>query len=291
MPQQERPQEGLALEPPVTGFERGWLRTKSELPFAQGVDIRSAHRVDQNLGFLRGMHAESAQKIGDADDPGAGRGEAEQKIPIQSERPFAIQAADSLVDRAPPEERFLRDVIHDPKKPRIVSRAHPAPDLLSRLVDDQTVSVNRVDAGIPAEKISYELQRAGFEQIVGIQIGHDLAGNPGKALFNRVNLSMVFFARRKGEPVPVAFYDRRALVVRAPVNDRVFQLGIVLRKDALNCGFKIAPLLIAGRYQRDARKLIARRAKPGKCLPGWLPGDILAKQSKLVVADDRESPL
>ena len=107
-----------------------------------------------------------------------------------------IEAPDLFIEVSSPKKCLLRNIVETTHTFRVVRRNHPSADLQSILIDDNAVAVNNVHFGMLPKVAPDIAKRPGHEAVVRIQISHDLAMSIGKALDDRVGLSLIPFAYR-----------------------------------------------------------------------------------------------
>ena len=100
-------------------------------------------------------------------------------------------AADCLIKRPSPKERFLGNIVKVSNGLGIVAWQDPASNFPSALVDDNPMSVDHVDFWMLSEKPAHKTKCSWQEQVVGIQIGHDFAVEVAEALRNSMGLAFV----------------------------------------------------------------------------------------------------
>jgi hypothetical protein len=86
--------------------------------------------------FLFVVNAEAGQKVGDSAESCPNSDKPKQEVPIHRELKRLIDAADCLIKRLSPEQRFLRDIVKVPDGSSIVARQNPSTNFLSGLVDN-----------------------------------------------------------------------------------------------------------------------------------------------------------
>ena len=79
--------------------------------------------------------------------------------------------------------------------------------------------------------------------VVGVYPGEDLTTGAGEALVDSIGLYLILFGYPKRQPISVALNDIYAAIVGATIDDYVFQVLIIPKRNPNGCAF--CPKLIS----------------------------------------------
>src|SRR5580658_10851962 len=117
--------------------------------------------------------------------------EAHEQIVIERELKIPVDAADFLIDPPPPETRFLRNIIPSLHHPGVMRRQNPIPRHAIPLVDKYTMAVDRIDLGMLRQESSGKVESPRGENIVAVEIRHDLAAGMFESARHRIGLASI----------------------------------------------------------------------------------------------------
>src|SRR5262249_42152052 len=110
-------------------------------------------------------------------------------------------------------------------------------------IHDARSSEYDVDLLLVLEDFHCRTNSSGRPQIVGVQPGENLAVAELPATVDGVEGSPIRLGQ-PADPVAVPFEDIERSVRGTAVHNDAFQMGVILRKDALQCGRKIASVVL-----------------------------------------------
>jgi hypothetical protein len=117
--------------------------------------------------------------------------------------------------------------------------------------------VNDIDIRPLREEICDGRERARKQDVVAVEIRHDVAGTPCESGVDCRGLSLVRFALPT-DPVAIALQDFDAVVIRASVLNMIEQIGIILTDHAVDRRAQEPAVIEARRHDGDGGNLLGQ---------------------------------
>src|SRR5258706_11720426 len=99
------------------------------------------------------------------------------------------------------------------------------------LTKHDRIAANPLTVRIILEILCYGGECSGQIDIVAVDKGEDVAGGQFESFVNRVDLPAIFLANPIRQPIFIAANDLDSFIRAAPVDDYVFEVGILLIED------------------------------------------------------------
>ena len=130
--------------------------------------------------FLFVMDAKAGEESRQALEAKPCRLRAKSKVPIEGVLKAFVDRPHLLPDPTTPEHGLLRDIVHPFEGFPVVRGQHPPTDFRPILIDENPMAINDIDAGFGQEDLRYISERARQQNVVTIEVGHDLAVETGE---------------------------------------------------------------------------------------------------------------
>ena len=241
--------------------------------------------VEQSVCLLRDVNAKARQKIGHPANARSGRHEAEEEIPIHGKVKRGIKPSDFFVKRPSPKKSLLRHIVEKADGVLVVARQDPSTHLLTGFVNDHTVSVDDIDISMPCEIVSHEGQGSWHQYVVRVKVGHDVSVECGKTFNDRMGLAIIRLADAIGELRLIPRQDVPGVIERSAVDDRIFELRVILVDNTFDGGNQGLTSIEIGRDDRDRWQVPCSAPATGKCFSLQRPWRVLAENSKLLTME------
>src|ERR1051326_5268789 len=208
------------------------------------------------------MQAESTEQRGQARESCAGIDETLEEIPVHRVvQRLVHRPANPFPERPPPEERHLRHIVVPAKRTVVMlgqEKQHGRPIVL---VDHQAMAVHRVDIRVRRHESRHRGQRPRHEDVVRVEIRHDLARRAAESGIDGRALSGVRTRLPPLQALGPALEDGHTAIGRAAVLHDVLEGRIPLFDDAGQRALEEWGLVECRRDDRDDRAVAQERLR------------------------------
>src|SRR5215510_9263938 len=183
---------------------------------------------------------------------------AKSEVPVEGVLQTFVERSQLLPYTAPPEHGLLRDIVRPFEGLPIVRRQHPPTDFRAVLIDENPMTIDDIDFWLGQEGLRHIGERAGEQDVVAVEIGHDLAVGPREAPIDGACLAGIPLAP-PNDLIAVGFEQLLRSVHRTAVLNDIGEVRILLREHAVDRRSQVTHVVVGRRNDSDARRLLRCR--------------------------------
>src|SRR5581483_1939654 len=166
---------------------------------------------------------------------------------------FFIETADFFHLIASEKGCRLNDIVPSMHQlPNIWRRRIVVADMLSLCVQFACIAVNKRGARVLLKSRNRGGNSAGFQHVIGINPGNNLAYSHGETFVNRMGLTAIALGN-PSHPLSKFAQNGNSMICRPAIDDKVFDVRVVLCEDTLNSCANEPSLIVGRRNDRNDR--------------------------------------